>query len=132
VYSGREAGAVTRPIRLDSKTIDPRHRYRIKAAWVSYATIQVIWVLCIFLTPVAVNLHPSKLWAVPFCCVTVANGMHMIFFRYEYNAVLRRAVRLVPYARFITPSQNDPKYFLPFGMAYAMLGVVSAILVVAA
>ena len=56
----------------------------------------------------------------------------MIFFRFEYNAVLRRAIRLVPYARFITPTQNDPKYFLPFGVAYAMIGLISAILVVAA
>ena len=101
-------------------------------AWISYATIQIAWVLCILLTPVAVNFYPSKSWAIPFCCVTVANGLHMIFFRYEYNAVIRHAIRLVPYARYITPCQNDPIYFLPFGTAYAMFGVVSAILVVLA
>lgn len=58
--------------------------------------------------------------------------MHMIFFRYEYNAVLRRAIRLVPYARYITPSQNEPKYFLPLGAVYAMLGVFSIVLVLVA
>ncbi|MBA2511985.1 MAG: hypothetical protein H0V28_10950, partial [Rubrobacteraceae bacterium] len=77
-----------------------RHRYRTKAAWISYATIQVVWVLCLILTPVTVNLHPSRLWAVPFCCVTVASGLHTVFFRYEYNAVLRRAIRLLPHARY--------------------------------
>ena len=56
----------------------------------------------------------------------------MIFFRYEYNAVLRRAIRLVPYARYITPSPNEPKYFLPLGAVYAMLGVFSIVLVLVA
>ncbi len=84
------------------------------------------------LTPVGVNFHPSRFWALPFCLVTVANGMHMISFRYEYNAVLRRAIRLVPYARYITPTQNDPKYFLPLGAAYALLGLIPAALVILA
>ena len=98
----------------------------------SYVTIQAIWMLCVFLTPVGIHFHPTKFWAVPFCLVTVANGLHMIFFRYEYNAVVRRAVRLVPYARYVSPSQNDPKYFLPFGVAYTLFGIVSTALVLTA
>ena len=47
----------------------------------SYVTIQVIWLLCVLVTPPALKLYPSKLWALPFCLVTVANGLHMIFFR---------------------------------------------------
>ena len=98
----------------------------------SYVTIQVIWLLCIFVTPPALKLYPSKLWALPFCLVTVANGLHMIFFRYEYNAVVRRAVRILPYARYLTPSQSDPKYFLPLGTAYALFGLASIVLLMAA
>jgi hypothetical protein len=99
---------------------------------VSYLVIQVVWLVCVFVTPLAVELYPSKLWAVPFCLVTVANGLHMIFFRYEYNAVVRRAVRILPYARYLTPSQSDPKYFLPLGTAYALFGFASIVLVIAA
>lgn len=95
----------------------------------SYVTIQALWVLCILLTPVALKLYPSKFWAVPFCLVTVANGLHMCFFRYEYNAVIRKAIRIIPYARYVTPSQDDPKYFLPFGAAYTLFGVASIVLV---
>src|SRR4029453_19672565 len=93
--------------------IDENHRYRIMAAWVSYVTIQVIWLLCVLLTPPALKLYPSKLWALPFCLVTVANGLHMIFFRYEYNAVLRRAIRILPYAEYLNPFREDPKNFPP-------------------
>ena len=98
----------------------------------SYLVIQVVWLVCVFATPLAVELYPSKLWAVPFCLVTVANGLHMIIFRYEYNAVVRRAVRILPYARYLTPSQSDPKYFLPLGTAYALFGFASIVLVIAA
>ena len=113
-------------------SIEREHRYRISAAWVSYLVIQVVWLACVFATPLALELYPSKLWAVPFCLVTVANGLHMIFFRYEYNAVVRRAVRVLPYARYLTPSQKDPKYFLPFGAAYTLFGLGSIALVIAA
>jgi len=99
---------------------------------VSYLVIQVIWLVCVFLTPLALELYPSKLWAVLFCLVTVANGLHMIFFRYEYNAVVRRAVRILPYARYLTPSQTEPKYFLPLGSAYALFGFASLVLVIVA
>ncbi|MGH3144417.1 MAG: hypothetical protein ACRDTR_01300 [Rubrobacter sp.] len=98
----------------------------------SYLVIQVVWLVCVFVTPLALELYPSKLWAVPFCLVTVANGSHMIFFRYEYNAVVRKAVRILPYARYLTPSQKEPKYFLPLGAAYALFGVVSIVLVILA
>ncbi len=98
----------------------------------SYLVIQVIWLVCVFVTPLALELYPSKLWAVPFCLVTVANGLHMMFFRYEYNAVVRRAVRIFPYARYLTPSQTEPKYFLPLGTAYALFGFASIVLVIVA
>lgn len=98
----------------------------------SYLVIQVIWLVCVFVTPLALELYPSKLWAVPFCLVTVANGLHMIFFRYEYNAVVRRAVRILPYARYLTPSRTEPKYFLPLGAAYALFGLASIVLVIVA
>ena len=93
-------------------------------------TIQVIWLLCIFLTPPALKLYPSKLWALPFCLVTIVNGLHMIFFRHEYNAVLRRAARIVPYASYLTPLREDPKYFLPLGTAYTLFGVASVVLLI--
>jgi hypothetical protein len=94
--------------------------------------IQVIWLVCIFVTPLALKLYPSKLWALPFCLVTVANGLHMIFFRYEYNAVLRRAMRILPYARYLTPLQEDPSYFLPLGTAYTLFGLASIVLLIVA
>jgi hypothetical protein len=92
----------------------------------------VIWLVCVFVTPLAVELYPSKLWAVPFCLVTVANGLHMMIFRYEYNAVIRKAVRILPYARYLTPSQTESKYFLPLGTAYALFGFASILLVILA
>ena len=98
----------------------------------SYVAVQVVRVLCVLLVPVGIHFHPTKLWAVPFCLVTVANGLHMIFFRYEYNAVVRRAAGLVPYARFISPAQYDPRLFVPLGTAYALFGVVSVGLVLGA
>ena len=98
----------------------------------SYVTIQVIWLLCIFVTPPALKLYPSKLWAVPFCLVTVANGLHMIFFRYEYNSVLRRAVRILPYAPYLTPLREDPRYLLPLVTAYTLFGIASLVLIIVA
>ena len=94
----------------------------------SYVTIQVIWLLCVLVTPPALKFYPSKLWALPFCLVTVANGLHMIFFRYEYNAVLRRAMRILPYARYLTPLREDPRYFLPLGAAYTLFGLATVAL----
>ena len=93
----------------------------------SYVTIQVIWLLCIFVTPPALKLYPSKLWALPFCLVTVANGLHMILFRYEYNAVLRRAMRILPYAQYLTPLREQPRSFLPLGTAYTVWTGVGAV-----
>ena len=92
----------------------------------------MIWLACVFVTPLALELYPSKLWAVPFCMVTVANGLHMMFFRYEYNAVVRKAVRILPYARYLTPSQTEPKYFLPLGTAYTLFVFTSILLVILA
>ncbi len=88
--------------------------------------------LCVLLTPPALKLYPSKLWALPFCLVTFANGLHMIFFCYEYNAVLRRATRILPYAEYLTPLREDPKYFLPIGALYALVGLTSVVLLIVA
>ena len=68
--------------------------------------------------------------AVPLCLVTVATGLHLTFFRHEYNALLRKTVHLIPYARYVTPAQRDPKYFLPFGLAYTLFGIITAIMVI--
>lgn len=106
------------------------HRYRIKAAWLSYLSIQVFWLLCILVTPVLVGLYPSRFWVIPLCCVTAANGLHLTFFRREYNALLRKATALFPYARYLTPAQTDPKYFLPFGLAYTLFGLIPIALVI--
>jgi hypothetical protein len=56
----------------------------------------------------------------------------MIFFRYEYNAVLRRAMRILPYAEYLTPLREDPKYFLPLGAAYTLFGLASIALLIVA
>lgn len=106
-----------------------RHFYRIKTAWTTYLGIQIFWVLCIVLIPVGIHYYPTKMWAVPLCLVTMANGLHLTFFRWEYNALLRKAAGLFPYARYLTPAQRAPKYFLPFGMAYTLFGVVSLVLI---
>jgi hypothetical protein len=56
----------------------------------------------------------------------------MILFRYEYNAVLRRAIRILPYAEFLTPLREEPRYFLPLGTAYTLFGVASIVLLMVA
>jgi hypothetical protein len=56
----------------------------------------------------------------------------MILFRYEYNAVLRRAIRILPYAEFLTPLREEPRYFLPLGAAYTLFGLASIALLLAA
>ncbi len=108
------------------------HFYRFKAAWLTYLGIQAIWALLVVLTPFAASAYPSKLWALPFCVITFLGGAHLIYFRYEYNAVLRKALRFFPYARYLTPPQNDYRYFLPLGVLYASAAVVSTVLVILA
>lgn len=108
------------------------HKYRIKTAWFTYVGIQIFWALCVLLLPVAIGLHPSKLWAVPFCCVTIAGGLHLTIFRHEYNALLRKASRVIPYAKYITPAQQRSEYFVPLGVAYTLFGVLSLALVIVA
>ncbi len=109
------------------------HLFRIKAAWTSYLAIQIFWVLCVVLVPVALTFYPAKLCAMPFCAVTIAGGLHMTHYRYEYNALLRRIVRLFPFERFVlrylTPAQRDPKHFGALGILYAMVGFTSAALI---
>ncbi|MGI8909682.1 MAG: hypothetical protein ACR2JR_03890 [Rubrobacteraceae bacterium] len=110
------------------------HRYRIKTAWFTYLGIQGIWLSLVLATPVVLSLYPSKLWAVPFCGITAAGGLHMMVFYREYNALLRKAVRLFPFERYVlrylVPARRDPRHFLLFGSGYTLFGVVSAALVI--
>jgi hypothetical protein len=112
------------------------HRYRIKTAWFTYLGIQVFWLVLVLATPPVLGLYPSRLWAVPFCAVTAMGGLHMMVFYREYNALLRKTVRLFPFERhvlrYVAPVQRDPRHFLLFGSGYTLFGVVSAALVVAA
>lgn len=112
------------------------HPFRIKSAWTSYLAIQIFWVLCVALTPLALTTYPAKLCAIPFCAITTAGGLHMVHFRYEYNALLRRIVRLFPFERFVlrylTPAQRDPRHFFSLGTVYALFGVVSTLLILMA
>ena len=112
------------------------HRYRIKTAWFTYLGIQAFWLVLVVATPLALSLYPSKLWAVPFCGITAAGGLHMMAFYREYNALLRKAVRLFPFERYVlpyvAPAQRDPRHFLLFGSGYTLMGVISAALVIVA
>jgi hypothetical protein len=107
------------------------HKYRVKMAWFSYLGIQIFWLLCVLLVPLALTQWPSRFWALPFCVVTMAGGLHLSFFYHEYNALLRRAARLFPYAQYLTPAQRDPRHFMIFGFFYTLFGVGSALLVLA-
>jgi len=112
------------------------HRYRIKTAWFTYLSIQAIWLALVVATPPVLSLYPSKLWAVPFCGITAAGGLHMMVFYREYNALLRKTVRLFPFERYVlrylAPTQRDPRHFLLFGSGYTLFGLVSAALVAVA
>lgn len=103
---------------------------RSRSALLSYLGIQVFWGLLVVLTPVAAAIHPSKLWAVPFGCVTVAGGMHLTYFRYEYNTLVGRITSSLPLLRYIVPGRYNPEYYLPVGIAYTLLGVASVALVI--
>lgn len=107
------------------------HKYRVKMAWFSYLGIQMFWLLCVLLVPLALTQWPSRFWALPFCFVTMAGGLHLSLFYHEYNALLRRAARLFPYAQYLTPAQRDPRHFMIFGFFYTLFGVGSALLVLA-
>ena len=104
--------------------------HRSRSALLSYLGIQVFWGLLVVLTPVAAAIHPSKLWAVPFGCVTMAGGMHLTYFRYEYNALVERLTSSFPFLRYVAPGRYNPEYYLPVGIAYTLLGVVSVALVI--
>lgn len=112
------------------------HRYRIKTAWTSYLSIQAIWLALVLATPPLLGLYPSRLWAMPFCGVTALGGLHMMVFYREYNALLRKTVRLFPFERYVlrylAPAQRDPRHFLLFGSGYMLFGVVLAALVIVA
>ncbi len=112
------------------------HRYRIKTAWFTYLGIQVVWLILVLAAPLVIGLYPSRLWAVPFCGITAAGGIHMMVFYREYNALLRRAARRLPFERYVlrylVPAQRDPRHFLMIGSGYALFGVISSALVVAA
>ncbi len=105
-------------------------KYRSRYALLSYLCIQVFWGLLVVLTPVAAAIHPTKLWAIPFGLVTMAGGVHLTYFRYEYNALVERIVSASPLLRYIVPGRYNPEYYLPVGIVYTLLGVISVILVV--
>lgn len=103
-------------------------KHRSRGALLSYLGIQVFWGLLIVLTPVAAAVHPSRLWAVPFGFVTMAGGMHLTYFRYEYNVLVERITNDFPLLRRVVPRRYNPEYYLPLGVAYTLLGVVSVAL----
>lgn len=105
---------------------------RTRTAWLSYLAIQAAWLLLIFLMPLAFDAHPSRYWSIPFCCITVAGGLHLTYFRHEYAALLRKILGLFPPARYVMPSLKNPRYLLPLGVAYMLFGVTSALTVILA
>jgi hypothetical protein len=99
-------------------------------AWLSYLGIQVFWVLCVVLVPLAFGAYPSRYWALLFCLVTVAGGGHLVHFRDEYDHVVRKATGLLPFSRNPRWAERDPRYLLPIGIAYTLFGVASALFVI--
>ena len=75
--------------------VEMTQKRRTKTAWLSYLGIQALWLVCVILAPVAFGSYPSKYWAMPFCLITVAGGLHLVLFRREYDEILRNAVRLL-------------------------------------
>jgi hypothetical protein len=108
--------------------------FRDRSALWSYLSIQVAWCLLVLLTPVAMGIHmgihPSRLWAAPFEFITMAGGLHLTYFRHEYNALVGRVTELLPVFRRVMPRRCDPEYYLPLGIAYTLFGVASVTLVV--
>ncbi len=104
--------------------------FRDRSALWSYLGIQVAWGLLVLLTPVALGIHPSRLWAAPFGFITMAGGPHLTYFRHEYNALVGRVAELLPVFRHVMPRRCDPEYYLPLGIAYTLFGVASVTLVV--
>ena len=41
-------------------------------------------------------------------------------------------MRILPYAEYLTPLREDPKYFLPLGAAYTLFGIASIALLIVA
>jgi hypothetical protein len=100
-------------------------RNREWRAWMSYLGIQAAWLLLVFLTPLGVSVHPSKLWAIPFGCITIAGGLHLTYFRFEYSALVQKVVGLLPLARHLFSVRHNPGYYLPLGVGYTLFGVAS-------
>lgn len=86
--------------------------FRGRSALWRYLGIQVAWGLLVLLTPVAMGIHPSRLWAAPFGFITMAGGLHLTYFRH------------------VMPRRCNPEYYLPLGIAYTLFGVASVTLVV--
>jgi hypothetical protein len=105
-------------------------KHRDRSALASYLAIQVVWGLLIVLTPVAMGLYPSRVWALPFGLVTVAGGLHLMYFRHEYNLLVERVVVAVPFFRYFVPSRPNPELYRPLGMAYTLFGIASVTLAV--
>lgn len=105
---------------------------RRKVAWSSYLGIQVFWLLCVVLVPLAFGVYPSRYWALLFCLVTIAGGTHLTYFRSEYDHVLRKASGFLPFSRYPGWADRNPRYLLPIGVAYTFFGAAAALLVVLA
>ncbi len=88
--------------------------------------------LCVVLVPLAFGAYPSRYWALLFCLVTVAGGAHLIYFRTEYDHVLRKAAGFLPLSRRPGWADSNPRYLLPIGVAYSLFGVASALVVILA
>ena len=81
--------------------------------------------MLVLLTPGAVRVHPSQLWAAPFGLITIAGGLHLTYFRHEYNALVGRVTEFLPLFRHAVPCRCSPEYYLPLGIAYTLFGVAS-------
>ena len=103
---------------------------RSKDAWLSYLAIQVLWAALILLTPMAASLHPSKFWALPFSGITMVNGLHLTYYRREYDVLMKRLAASVPFTQRFASTRYAPEYYLPLGVGYTLFGVLSAILIV--
>ncbi len=103
--------------------------HRSRSALLSYLGIQAFWGLLVILTPFAATIHPTRLWAIPFGCVTMAGGLHLTYFRYEYNALVERITSGFPFLRYIAPGRYNPEYYLPVGIGYTLLGIISVALI---
>jgi hypothetical protein len=104
-----------------------KREHRWRAAWVSFISIQAFWMMLVVLTPVAIGLYPSKLWALPFACVTMAGGAHLTYFRREYSRLVEKFIGLFPASKYFFAPVHNPRYYLPIGVGYMLFGAFCAV-----